>query len=228
MEIGAIEEFEYREGIIESRGENATTKDLGGFINSVNANGGYYFARYEASYASGAINNNVLDYSSCKAASKISTSYSKDSMSYNPGALWNFITQPDASKVAINTYAESNSVKSDLINSYAWDTAIVYIQEAGNTNYSNQTSKNSSLANTGANNDEVCKINDMASNCFEFTTESSDGTNEAFDWPVMGRGGYYNAANDPYGRTYVTSTRLGDCANNMYLSHGFRMILFMI
>ena len=62
-------------------------------------------------------------------------------MSYNPRTLWNWITQLDVSKVAINTYEGNTSVKSDLINSYAWDTAIVYIQEAGNSNYANQTSK---------------------------------------------------------------------------------------
>ena len=60
-------------------------------------------------------------------------------MSYTPGTLWNFITQLNASKVALNTYEDSsNGIKSDLMNSYAWDTAIVYIQEAGNTNYANK------------------------------------------------------------------------------------------
>lgn len=231
MEIGATEDFEYREGIIGLRGKNATAKDLANFISSVNTNGGYYFARYEASYASGAINNNVLDYSNCKAASKISK-LNEDIMNYIPGTLWNNITQPDSSKVAINTYSNSSSVRSDLVNSYAWDTAIVYIQAAGNINYANKSSVNSVRGNTGnlGNGlvDEVCKINDMASNCFEYTTESSDGTNETIDWPVMGRGGYYDDNNDPYGRAHVTSTRLGDCSINMYPSHGFRMILYII
>ena len=65
---------------------------------------------------------------SYKAASKISTAYrtsSDGSMSYSEGTLWNYITELDASRVAINTYVESNSVTSDLMNSYAWDTAIV-------------------------------------------------------------------------------------------------------
>ena len=127
----------YRVGVASDGkdGLNATAKDLKGFIDSVNSNGGYYIGRYEASYASG---SNRYTY---KAASKISDGYSEGSMSYNPRTLWNFITQIDASKVAINTYAGSTSVKSDLINSYAWDTAIVYIQEVGNSNYANQTSK---------------------------------------------------------------------------------------
>ena len=71
-------------------------------------------------------------------------------------------------------------INSDLMNSYAWDTAIVYIQTfSGDTDYSYQTSKNTSSSgpkNTGnlvTTNDEVCKINDMASNCCEYTTEYS-------------------------------------------------------
>ena len=110
-------------------------------------------------------------------------------MTYSAGTLWNYITQLDASKVAINTYEESTSVKSDLMNSYAWDTAIVYIQEAGNSNYANQTSKNSSLANTGENGDEVCKINDMSSNVVELTTEYSTITDSSIAYPCIVRGG---------------------------------------
>ena len=86
-------------------------------------------------------------------------------MNYTAGTLWNFITELDASKVSINTYSKENTtVKSDLMNSYAWDTAIVFIQEAGHANYANKKDGNGTLKNTGATGDEVCKINDMASN----------------------------------------------------------------
>ena len=117
-------------------------------------------------------------------------------MSYKTGTLWNCINQIDASKVAINTYAGNTSVKSDLINSYAWDTAIVYIQEAGNTNYANQTSKNSSLANTGTNADEVCKINDMGSNIREWTTEYSSSVHSNGAYPCTDRGGFCYYSDD--------------------------------
>ncbi len=207
----------YREGVASSGtdGLNATAKDLKGFIDSVNTNGGYYIGRYEASYASG---SSVADY---KAASKISTANSTSSMSYTPGTLWNYITQIDASKVAINTYSGSSSVKSDLINSYAWDTAIVYIQEAGNTNYANQTSKNSSLADTGKNLDEVCKINDMASNVIEWTTEYSSSTNSGNAHPCIFRGGYY-AYSDSY-----AANRYNDNATYSSSYVGFRLSLYL-
>ena len=209
----------YRQGIVSSGkdGLNATAKDLKGFIDSVKTNGGYYIGRYEASYASGSSTTNY------KAASKISNSYS-GYMQYVPGRLWNYIAQPDASKVAINTYAGSNSVKSDLINSYAWDTAVVYIQEAGNSNYANKTSKNATLANTGTNADEVCKINDMASNLSELTTEYSNfinNVNNAF--PCTQRGGSYI---DTY---YCTTCRIEDLAIivSYEFAFGFRLCLYM-
>ena len=208
----------YREGIesLGTDGKNATAKDLKGFIDSVDTNGGYYIGRYEASYASG---SSTADY---KAASKISNGYStSSSMLYTPGRLWNYITQLNASKVAINTYAGNASVKSDLINSYAWDTAIVYIQEATGLNYANQISKNSSLADTGKNNDEVCKINDMASNIREWTTEYSSYANSTSANPCTSRGGYY------YYRDYYMAYRFfsSETYSDVYI--GFRLSLYL-
>ena len=126
----------YREGTPSNGldGLNATAKNLAGFVQSVEDNGGYYIARYEASYGSGynsAGANDTEKYANAKPLSQVSKSNSADSMTYDtPGQLWNFITQLNASKVSQNMYANDNSVgvESDLINSYAWDTAIVFIQ----------------------------------------------------------------------------------------------------
>ncbi len=183
-------------------GENATAKDLAGFVNSVRTNGGYYIARYEASFASG---TSMDDY---KAASKESEGYSEASMSYTEGTLWNFINQVDASKVAINTYSESSSVKSDLMNSYAWDTAIVYIQEATGKDYANQDgpSINNQLTDTGTKQDEVCKINDMASNVYEWTTEYTSYTIASSAYPCTNRGGYYRSSGNTADRSYGAAT----------------------
>ena len=62
-------------------------------------------------------------------------------------------------------------VESDLVNSYAYDTAIVFIQEMGHTNYANKNSVNKEIKNTGTIGDEVCNIHDMSSNIEEWTTE---------------------------------------------------------
>ena len=208
----------YQEGIIsdESDGKNSTAKDLKGFIDSVNANGGYYIGRYEASYASG---NGVENY---KAASKITTEYSTDNMSYKASTLWNYITQIDASQVSINTYLDSTTVKSDLMNSYAWDTAIVYIQEAGNNNYANRAgnSISSNLANTGTIGDEVCKINDMSSNVWEWTTENSSYNANNSLYPCIGRGGnFYSNGFTARRGSNLSSTK----GNNV----GFRFYIYM-
>ena len=211
-----IELAEYRQGTIDNSNHdndlNATSEDLKSFVESTKRNGGYYIARYEASYASG---SSTLDY---KAASKQSKANSINSMNYTARTLWNFITQLDASKVSINTYSGSTTVKSDLMNSYAWDTAIVYIQEAGNANYANQISKNKLLSDTGANSDEVCKINDMASNLYEWTTESS----KINRYVCTDRGGAYIELN-----AKVTD-RFNNNAFNVHEYFGFRLCTYII
>ena len=207
---------EHRDGVASNGkdGLNATAKDLAAFVDSVRTNGGYYIGRYEASFASGTSINNY------KAASKESKNYSEDSMSYSNGTLWNYITQLDASKVAINTY-NGTSVESDLMNSYAWDTAIVYIQEATGLDYANETSVNSSLTNTGTTGDEVCKINDMASNLREWTTEYSSFSYSSFAYPCTDRGGYYSNG------FYYTAYRNSDGATNSSGYIGFRLSIYL-
>ena len=211
----------YREGVASSGldGLNATAKDLARFVESTKTNGGYYIARYEASFASG---SSVSDY---KAASKKSIANSTSVMNYTVGTLWNYITQLEASKVSINTYSKATTVKSDLMNSYAWDTAIVFIQEAGHANYANKEDENGTLKNTGTTGDEVCKINDMASNLEEWTTEYSTRTsggsiNNAYCCSY--RGNYYvNSYDYPGGRNSFSIADLGT------RSGGVRFCLYM-
>ena len=172
-------------------GLNAIAKDLAGFINSVKSNNGYYLARYEASYGSG---SSVTDY---KPLSKVSTSttFSKSKV----GSLWNNVTQIEAAKISRNMYNNDSNVgvESDLVNSYAWDTAIVFIQEMGHNNYANKTSINKSRSNTGTTGDEVCNIFDLSSNCWEWTTEYSLIIyNDAYATPYVARiGSYYYSDN---------------------------------
>ena len=183
---------------------NTTALNLKGFVYSVKANGGYYIARYEASYGTDG-----------KANSKVSNTVS-ESTPNKEGQLWNNITQIDAATASRNLYT---GVNSDLINSYAWDTAIVYIQNfSGDTDYSKQNSLNTRLANTGANSDEKCKINDMASNTREWTTEYCTGALSSRANPCTGRGGgYYDSSNytgnrDGYYATYSSTYLSFRCA----------------
>ena len=189
---------------------NTTALNLKEFIDSVKANGGYYIARYEASYGTDG-----------KANSKVSSSYSTTTAPTKEGTLWNFVTQLSAATASRGLYT---TVTTDLINSYAWDTAIVYIQNfSGDTNYSLQDGKsiNSSLTNTGVNKDEKCKINDMASNSWEWITEYSTNTDSFPAGHCTTRGGVFNSS------VSYTSYRFNYSATRSSNGGTFRSALYM-
>ena len=149
----------FREGnsATDSTAQNATARDLKTFIETSLANGGYYIARFEASGT----------------ASKITSKYNQ--------TVFGDITQPNAAKAAREMYGEvkeNNELvyASDLVNSYAWDTAIIFIQTySTETDASSYASKNksTSFSKTGINNDKYCNIWDMSGNTCEWTTEYS-------------------------------------------------------
>ena len=179
--------------ISSSSSENTTARDLKTFIETSLANGGYYIARFEASGT----------------ASKITSKYNQ--------TLLTKITQPNAAKAAREMYGEVKEndeliYASDLVNSYAWDTAIIFIQTySTETDASSYASKNksASFANTGINNDKYCNIWDMSGNAWEWTTEYSTGSMSTGSGACVYRGGYYNTG---YGKP-LSSTSTRDAAN---------------
>ena len=207
---------------------NTTAKDLEAFITKTNANKGFYIARYEASYGSGYNSSGTTtaeNYGNAKPLSKVSTAYSDESMNYDAGTLWNFITQPQAAMVSKNMYSGNSYVESDLVNSYAWDTAIVYIQEMGSTNYANanrDTTGNKSLKNTGETGDKVCNIFDIAANLREWTTEYSTYVYDSYNSSHCTiRGGNCSVSD------YYTGNRLYDHTTSGYYSASFRPLLYV-
>ena len=209
-------------------GTNTTAKNLQDFIEKTAVNKGFYIARYEASYGSGYNASGATTaekYGNAKPLSKASTANSISSMNYdNSGTLWNDITQPQAALVSQNMYKNDKYVESDLVNSYAWDTAIVYIQAMGNENYANanrDTTGNTSLMNTGSTGDEKCKIFDMAGNTKEWTTEYRAHTDSSGAYPCTSRGGYYG------GSSYYTSNRGSGNATLSYSGVSFRPLLYV-
>ena len=200
-------------------GLNAIAKNLGAFVDSVRNNGGYYLGRYEASYGSG---SSIADY---KPLSKVSagTPRTSSSTALVKGMLWTYVTQMDAAKISRNMYNDDISVgvESDLVNSYAWDTAIVFIQSMENENYANKTSVNEDLTNTGTIGDKVCNIHDMTSNCRELSTEYSTRTTSFGASPCVIRGGDYS-----YSLGY-TAVRYDNSATNKSINWGFRPILYV-
>ena len=200
-------------------GLNAIAKNLAGFIESVKGNYGYYLARYEASYGSG---NNLSNY---KPLSKVSINYNEDRMNYKEGTLWNYVTQINATKISRNMYDKNDNVgvDSDLVNSYAWDTAILFIQEMENSNYSNITNVKQKLENTGTTEDKVCNVYDLSSNCIEWTTESSERIMSGFNtnYSAVYRGASY------YANTQRTSSRVGYDSNYGDKDLSFRVLIYI-
>ena len=213
-----------------SRG-NAIAKDIEKFKTSANSNHGYYIGRYEAG---------VVDYNSSVSTSNSNnetnwTGYTGDNIKLvckKEQQVWNYVTQNKASELSRNMYGSEAKVTSDLINSYAWDTAIVFIQKCGTESNSSTYSYTAGLSltsksepqTTGTNIlnatkkvDKQCNIFDMAGNCFEWTTETSS---DSFG-PCVGRGDFFSYGDGctSYRFTYSTSGALSNCS--------FRPLLYL-
>ena len=128
-------------------------------------------------------------------------------------------------------YSSDSNFESDLMNSYAWDTAVYFLQKFDNRAnkaslkpYSQQTSLNDSLASQGTNNlsegskqDVICNVYDMASNCWEWTTETFSSSGN----PCTSRGGIYTFSN------YYTSYRDFSSTSSSSAGISFRSLLYM-
>ena len=189
---------------------NIIAKNIRNFKNSVATNGGYYIGRYEA-----------RTVTARNAAGNALTQITEKGTEN----IYNYVTQLQAAQLSQNMY-NSDKFTSDLMNSYAWDTATVFIQNCGtNSKYSRQNSLNTSLSQTGTNSltdtsktDVQCNIYDMASNIWEWTTETSGSSS----YPSVNRGGHYLNSD------ICTSDR----RNDSYLSYsdylrGFRPLLYL-
>ena len=185
---------------------NTIAKDIEKFIESAKTNKGYYIGRYEASDSLATLNRTS------------SSSETNPMIIKKDGFVYNHITQPQAAELSRDMYT-NNNFESDLMNSYAWDTAIVFIQTFGQSNYSRQTRLSSSLSKTGMVVDEQLHINDMAGNIFEWTTE----THSYSARPNVNRGGYYVSS------SINTAYRNNDSLSISYIGPyiGYRTLLYV-
>ena len=221
----------YYQELATSNYGNATAKDIEKFKTSANSNHGYYIGRYEAG---------VVDYNSSVSTSNSNnetnwTGYTGDNIKLvckKEQQVWNYVTQNKASKLSRNMYGSEAKVTSDLINSYAWDTAIVFIQKCGTESNSStysytvgQSSTSTSAPQTTGTNilsatskvDKQCNIFDMAGNCREWTTETYSDSNGF----CVYRGGFYD-----YSYCY-TSTRNVTDTSGASSRYSFRPLLYM-
>ena len=207
LKTSSGDSYYFTEGLKDSSTTNTHAKDIEDFKNKVtNTTHGYYIGRYEARENGTQVTVKASD------------------------TVYNNITQPNAATVSRGMYSSDSNFESDLINSYAWDTAIVFLQKFDNRAnkaslkpYSKQNSLNDDLASQGTNNlevskqDVICNVYDMASNCWEWTTETySDST-----YPCTLRGGNY------YYSGYYTSFRVDNVTSRSDDFISFRSLLYM-
>ncbi len=196
---------------------NTIAKDIEDFKNKVtNITHGYYIGRYES-------RTSTERKSETDKLTQITVKPDK--------YVYNYTTQLQAAELSRGMYSSDSNFESDLMNSYAWDTAIVFLQKFDNRAnkaslkpYSRQNSLNGSLASQGTNNlsdaskqDVICNVYDMASNCIEWTTETFSSSNV----PCTRRGGSYN-----YNYNY-TSSRSYYEARDSRDTLSFRSLLYM-
>ena len=190
-----------------------------GFRKSVKDNNGYYIGRYEARDKN-ATSSRTDSSSKTNAVVCTANNY-----------IYNYVTQLDAATLSRSMYNDSN-FESDLINSYAWDTAILFLQKFDNRSnkenlkaYSRQNSLNTEdiPSSQGTNNleasnqDIICNVWDMASNCLEWTTE----TNISAYVPCTNRGG------NCYVNYYYTSYRVNNGIGDVGGYFSFRPLLYL-
>lgn len=180
---------------------------------SVAKYGGYYIGRYEVGKNG---DTAVVKYNQ--------TPYASITWSTAYGLAKKIITNSEAT--------------SYLCSSYAWDTAVNFIQnnstaknyatsiEGFNGNWNPQAVKDpsgnvikpagtSQQLNTGLTT-QFCNIFDMGGNEAEFTTELNPGTSET----VVLRGGYYN-------NSVPAGYRWDNASGSAYVLYGFRATLFL-
>ena len=196
--------------------KNAIAKDIEKFKTSANSNHGYYIGRYE-------MGTDTQRTSRSDELTQVKVQENK--------YVYNLVTQSQASTLSQNMYT-SDSFTSDLINSYAWDTAIVFIQKCGTESNSStysytgglSSSSTSAPKTTGTNIlkatnkiDKQCNIFDMAGNCYEWTTETFSDSRI----PCVPRGGYYTLV------SYYTSGRGSNGTSSADSNISFRPLLYL-
>ena len=172
---------------------NEVAKNLIEFINSAINKHGFYIARYEAgaenfdetksenalaemedyiediNYDSSLID---YDYSANWTAFRTSNNSTPKVVSKPGYQAWNYITQIKASEVSQNMYNSTKFV-TDLTNSFAWDTAVVFLTTYANSDYAlGNFGSDYEFKLSGDSTDVYCNIFDLSGNYAEWSTEN--------------------------------------------------------
>ena len=185
--------------------------------NSAVSNGGFYLGRYEAGVSGD--------------SARTEGSGTSQTVEIKPNLdVYNYVTQSEARALAEGMYSSANYTSS-LPSSYAWDTAIKFLEQTGNEayltdssqgNYYNtmpdgKTQAGSVLIETGKTT-PVKHLYDMGGNVYEWTTERYSSP----DARKVSRGGFY-------GFTSTDEPVIGrfSSSNTRDQAVGFRVALFL-
>ena len=203
-------EVYYGEGATQDKDGSPITPvetNIGAFITNATTKGGFYIGRYEQG------TDNV-----CKAGV----------------APYVNITRDVAKTLAESMYSGNTSIKAttELISSYAWDTALNFICQTNTDGYELATTTDETKANIGTDNktqtgkyeaDKYSNIHDFLGNVREWTTEYSSHSLSFYTDSCVGRGGIYNDSSGyaAYRKYYLDLATF----SNDYL--GFRVQLYV-
>ena len=141
------------------------------------------------------------------------------------------ITRDEAKQQAEAMYSGNEYVTSELISSYAWDTALNFICQTNEEGYLLATTTDTSYGNIGTNNrmktgeyeiDNYSNIYDLLGNCMEWTAEYSTNTKDGITYPCVSRGGNYNGnsayAAIRYDNTMIISSHYSSFRLQLYIN----------
>ena len=185
--------------------------------NSAVSNGGFYLGRYEAGVSSTSV--------------RTASSGTSDAVIIQPNKnVYNFVTQSEARSLAEGMAGvEGYSGTTNLTSSYAWDTALRFLQATGNSSYLTNSSQgnyyntsfggtnSSTLMETGQTT-AVQHLYDMGGNVYEWTTERYSNSEAT----KVSRGGFY-------GFTSTDEPVIGrfSSSNTADQAVGFRVAMFL-
>jgi len=116
-------------------GEYVFTEDMPSIeINSIKRYGGFYIGRYEVGVDGATQDLSGYDQDSFKAPSEEWTGWKNGkAVVQKDKQVWNYITRDMAKKIAEEMYSNNDVVESRLCSSYAWDTALKFIDRESGT-----------------------------------------------------------------------------------------------
>ena len=182
------------------------------FLNSAKptsegGNGGFYIGRYEQG------EGNV-----CKAKVDAYVDVTRDTAKAQAEAMY--------------TDKEQYGVTSELISSYAWDTALNFICQNSEHGYTLATTTDDTYGNIGTSNktqtgrtpeDCYSNIYDILGNCAEWTTEYSSGTYDGIAGPCVDRGSHCDSSTHYAAGRYYDQTG----SSSSYAVVSFRLSLYV-